>query len=149
MKGKQPKNSHLEKYKWKPGESGNPNGRPPLPDDVREVKKLTQSELEKVLNDCLLLTKEQLEKICNDSESTMLQLLVAGIIIKGVQNGDSARFEFLLNRLLGKMKDKIELTGPDGGPIQHLHSAEEIFALHRDAEASRALEIVNAKLKGK
>jgi hypothetical protein len=113
-----PKNTHLEEYKWKPGQTGNPNGRPPLPKDVKELKKLTQIELEKALNEMLYLNKEQLAQVNKDPESTMLQRLIASIITFGVNKGDHQRLSFLIERLVGKVKDTVELSGKDGGPIQ-------------------------------
>lgn len=97
---------------FKKGQSGNPSGRIKLPQEVKEAKKLNQVELERVLNDCLTLTPSQIKKIKDDPESTMIQLLVVSVITHAVNKGDHDRSSFLLDRLLGKMKDTVEISNP-------------------------------------
>lgn len=100
---KRKKNGTFEK-----GNKGGP-GRPELPKDLKEVRKLNQFELEFILNESLLMTPEQLKRVKDDPESTMLQLLVVSIITHGTNKGDQLRMGFLLDRLLGKMKENLHL----------------------------------------
>lgn len=95
---------------FKPGNPGGP-GRPPAPECIRELRKLNQVELKRVINEFLLLTKEQLTVVMKDPESTVLQLMIASIIMHGIKRGDNVRFNFLLDRLVGTMKTQIEISG--------------------------------------
>jgi len=97
-----------EDTQFKNGHPGGP-GRPRLPEDLKEVKKLNQFELEKSLNEMLTMTPEQLKRVKTDPESTMLQILIASIITHGANKGDPIRLNFLLDRLIGKMKENIHV----------------------------------------
>lgn len=111
--------------RFKPGNPGGP-GRPPLPDDVKELRKLNKAELEKTLNECLCYTPSQLKKIKDDPESTMLQLFVVSILTHGTNKGDHQRLGFLLDRLIGKVLDRIQVEDP----YAHM-TLEELKALEK------------------
>lgn len=95
---------------WKPGFCPNPLGRPKTPEDLKEIKKFTKQEIDRCLNDCLQLTADELRKIKEDPQSTMLQLFVISVIANGIKKGDHQRLSFLLDRLIGKSKEYIDIT---------------------------------------
>src|ERR1700678_3100474 len=83
---------------FKPGESGNPGGRP---------KKQVTAALERELNNL----------VPGDSEKrTWLQLIVQRGIKKAVK-GDMKAFAEIIDRLEGKAMQAHELSGPGGGAI--------------------------------
>lgn len=94
-------------------------GRPKVPDDVKEARKLNQVEFERVANKYLYLTRDELKEAAEDPDTTVIELLVSSIIVKAVEKGDQMRLEFLLNRLIGRVVDRIEVK-----PV-------EPFVLHR------------------
>lgn len=122
------------KTSFKPGQSGNPNGRPKIPIDVKESRQLTRIELDRQLNRLIAMSPEQLAEVRKDPKSTMLELLIVSVITHGINKGDQTRLNFLLERLssIGKVKETVEHLGPNGGPlqiqtaIQHL-SLEELY----------------------
>jgi len=79
--------------KFKPGVSGNPSGRPKIPEDIKEACKAASIEAIDIL---LTLMR---------SEDTN-----AGERIKAATT--------ILNRAWGTPAQSIELTGKDGGPIE-------------------------------
>jgi hypothetical protein len=83
--------------KFKPGESGNPNGRP---------KKLPQ--LDSLLADVLGEEKDGIEAA---------KAILMALRSKAVK-GDVKAAESLLDRAYGKPTQKTELSGPDGKAIQ-------------------------------
>ena len=85
--------------RWKPGESGNPNGRP---------KRKTLTEL----------LCAQLDEPCpHDKQGrTWGEVIVTATLTHGVK-GQSASLQEVWNRSDGKITT-LELSGPDGGPIQ-------------------------------
>lgn len=111
---------------FKKGQSGNPGGRPKTPEDVKELKKLNNIELERIINESLQLSRDQLKKIMADPESTMLQLVVASLLTQSVNKGDHMRLNFLLERLLGKVKENMSVTGSItiDRPLRELPTAE-------------------------
>lgn len=87
-------------------------GRPRLPDDVKAVKKLTTTEFQRILNQYLWLDEESLRAAMKDPSCTMLEKMVASVMVKGITLGDPARMEILVTRLIGKVTDKVEVKTP-------------------------------------
>ena len=76
---------HLNPHKWKPGQSGNPGGRP--------KKQSMQSALEKVLD---------------ASPELLAELIQTGL--EQAKKGDFRYWQEIFNRLDGKVINKVELT---------------------------------------
>jgi hypothetical protein len=110
---------------FKPGQSGNPNGRPKDPPDIKEAKKLTTHEMIRILNKFNHWTIAQLKEFCLNENNTVLEMMVARIMIKGIKDGTPTNLTFLFDRLIGKVKDQVEVSYPkptviktvDGGSI--------------------------------
>ena len=128
---KQPRNSqnradHLAPYKWKPGQSGHPSGRPKgkLPSDVmREM-----AEAAYVGSDAIRKLQQDMPE---PWKSKPVKDLTAYEIIGWIQirrsmqaAADTARRDFY-DRLEGKPKMRIE--GPDGGAIPVSINYNELF----------------------
>jgi hypothetical protein len=97
---------------FKPGQSGNPGGRPKLPEDIKKARKLNQVELERAVNHLLFCTRDELQAIVKNPETPMLEVMVASIMAQAATKGDQMRLEFVLARLIGKVKDQLEVTVP-------------------------------------
>jgi len=85
---------------WKPGQSGNPNGRP-------RKKPLTE-ELEKLLSEIDPKDKKK---------RTYAKRLVVAIADEVIKKGNVAAFTEIADRIEGKVAQKQEHTGADGGPV--------------------------------
>jgi hypothetical protein len=90
---------------------GNPGGgRPLLPTEIKEARKLNKYDVEMSLTNHLRMNREQIATVIKNPESNMLDILVASIIAKAVQTGDQQRLDFILNRTIGKVVDTIEVA---------------------------------------
>lgn len=101
----------VPKHAFKKGQSGNPSGRPKLPADILEGRKLNQIEVARILNRFSNYTLIQLKEILESPESTTLELAIGKIMAEGIKTGDQSRINFILDRMIGKVPDKIELSG--------------------------------------
>jgi hypothetical protein len=97
---------------FKPGQSGNPKGGPGLPKDLREARKLGQLELERAVNRLIYLSRSELRAVIENPDTPMFDITIASIIAQAAQKGDQQRLEFVLNRIIGRVKDQIEITQP-------------------------------------
>ncbi len=118
-----PKHSQFKK-----GQSGNPLGGKLADPEMRAIKRLTKQEIAEIGSLLLKRNIAGLQKIvanAKDPESkhSALKVWMATICIKGMQSGDAHKLDVLLNRLVGKVTENIQLTGADGGPIQSLTAA--------------------------
>jgi hypothetical protein len=84
----------LRAYCWKPGQSGNPGGRP---------KK-------RLVDECL-------EELLEAADSKEAKALAIKLLAKAL-TGDTKAAQLVAERTQGKPSQKVEVSGPDGGPMQ-------------------------------
>lgn len=102
---------------FKPGQSGNPSGRP-------KTKPLTDAY------------KKVLAKLVpGDKEGRTYADLIAEQTVKQAIKGNIRAAQEVTDRCEGKAMQGIELTGRDGTPVEYLHLTPE----ERDAEIARLL----------
>lgn len=92
-------------------EAGHNVGRPQLPGDIKGARQLNQIELERMLNDLIYKTPKELQHILDSNQSSALEGIVAKVIIEAGRTGDQFRLDFLLNRLVGKVTEKVQHSG--------------------------------------
>lgn len=107
-----PKGKKVGGRDFKPGQSGNPNGRPKLPTDVKEARKLNKSAIEILLNKYLYMPFQELKSTIESQTLSAADMFIATVIYKGITKGDHYRLDFLLNRLIGKVTEKMEVQMP-------------------------------------
>jgi hypothetical protein len=105
---------------YKKGETGNPGGRPALPEDIKVARKLGQIELERLVNRHLFSSIETLKGIAGDTATTGIEAMVANIVLQAVAKGDQQRLDFILNRIIGKVQDRVEVTTPKPFIVERL-----------------------------
>ncbi len=103
---------------FKPGQSGNPGGRKPLPEDIKQLKAERTEEFQRALYTYMGLTMDELkEKALSASQLTWLEL----ILIRAVErtnDSDWKAINDILDRAFGKAAQPMELSAPGGGPIE-------------------------------
>jgi hypothetical protein len=92
---------------WQPGQSGNPGGM--------SKNLLTKDKVKSTFSRMALKPMTEIEEIVklkNDKDRgrPALEVMVAAIIGKAVQQGDHMRLQFLLDRTIGKVKDEIDIS---------------------------------------
>ncbi len=94
----------------KKGECRNPGGRRKTPPDLLKARTINTFELERVVNKYLYSTEDELKEAEKHPETHMLDRMIISIMQKAVRAGDQGRLDFVLCRMLGKVKDKLEIT---------------------------------------
>lgn len=85
-------------------------GRPRLPPEIKEGRKLNQAELERVINKLVYLEKSELNHVIKEPSTPVIELIAAQILLKASEQGDHTRLDFILTRMLGRVKEKMELS---------------------------------------
>lgn len=93
-----------------PFEKGNKfgKGRPKVPEDLKIARKLNKVELDSILNGLIFLPRQDVVNICRRPDTPMIVKMLGRICLYAEKNGDQWRTTFILDRLIGKVPDKIE-----------------------------------------
>lgn len=82
---------------FKPGQSGNPSGKP------RQL--LTKDKVSSVLGRLAEYTIAHLEALIENPASPSLEVMIAALMVRAAKEGDPNRIEFVLQRSIGKVQD--------------------------------------------
>lgn len=113
--------------KWKKGQSGNPLGGKIQNVEKRAIRNLTEQEMIEIGSLVVKGSLAELKEIAKDPNASALKCMMAAVAVKTISKGDPYALDTLLNRLVGKPKERIEMTGQDGGPqvIVHLPAKDQ------------------------
>lgn len=87
-------------------------GRPKEPAELQFIKRMTKAELELLMNKLLALSKKELEQVKINGNG--IEMAMASIILNAVDRGDQWRLQFFIERLFGKVSDKLEIDDKSG-----------------------------------
>jgi hypothetical protein len=87
---------------YKPGQSGNPGGRPKLSPEWQAIRRLTKDELNRVVSKYAHMTIAQITEAIQNPKIQVIELCVARIFDQTLKTGDSTGLNMLLDRAVGK-----------------------------------------------
>ncbi len=97
--------------KFKPGESGNPNGRPRKIVSLLKDQGYKLSEINDTLMALLSMDMNELKEAFENPKATVLEKAVAGAIRKSIEKGSLYNIETIITRAMGKPKEQTEHSG--------------------------------------
>lgn len=112
--------------RWKPGESGNPKGRPKKPVLTMKVEGYKLAEINDTIQMMVGMTAPELLKVWENPKATILERTIASALRKSIEKGNLDSVETLLNRVYGKPKEKVDIT-TDGEKINEPRVQIEII----------------------
>ena len=90
---------------WRPGQSGNPVGRPvTLPPELRQARRENMAGLIKLVHLYVGLTSEKAKERLSGPDALQLEEMVQGQITRAAE-GDSRAFQFLIEIMCGKIPE--------------------------------------------
>ncbi len=92
------------KHRYQVGHPGGP-GRPKLPQEIRQATQYTKAMILEAMNKLLSVDKSELQAIMEEPTTPTLELIVGSIIVNAIKHGDPSRLNFLLDRIIGRVKD--------------------------------------------
>lgn len=96
---------------FKKGNPGGP-GRPRIPDELKRIKPMSNDAVKRKFTAYLELPFDELQKLADNDKIPALDKWTARLILLGAKDGDDKRLGFLLDRLIGKVTDKVEIETP-------------------------------------
>lgn len=111
------------KYQFKPGQTGNPKGRPKLPKAIKEARAMNRHVLAELLSKYTHYSLKELEAVAKNPHTPSFDLIVISAIKFAIQKGDAKSRDFLIERMIGRVKYEVDMVGQLGieGQIQHKH----------------------------
>lgn len=107
-------------------------GRPRKEEDVRRAAKITRTEAEALLTKFMQMEITELEAVLKDKKRKVIEHIIGRVALMAIKNGDHSRLDFVLNRLIGKVSDKVEhsvkprvVHNLDGGAAKFLAEGDE------------------------
>lgn len=101
--------SHIKKYQYKKGQSGNPRG--PIANPVtKALKKLTIESFREAIELALSSNLAALRDLARHPETPAVQVGIAVAFLKAIEKGDWSIMEAITARIVGKIPDKLEVT---------------------------------------
>jgi len=103
---------------FKPGQSGNPAGRPKNRfAHIKELYELSSTDIDDLIKYALSLNVNELKTIINDPNTPAVQVAVFRAIVDGSKQGNLYNIYQLLDRVFGAVKQPVEVTGGLGVSI--------------------------------
>lgn len=94
-----------------PGRTGNPNGRPKLPPEVKAIRYCSKETVAKLYWDVVNMNRQEVERRLADPTLSLFERNVLAAIVKDISKGVITTIEKLMERVLGKPKEVIHLDG--------------------------------------
>lgn len=117
VKKKPPKGVVPDNFKdtvFKPGQCGNPNGRPrKWVSALAKTHGYKKSEVLQCITALLSMTLYELKQVQDNDMSTALECVIAKALTNGQVSGDLYKMEVLLTRAFGAPKQVIEIEEED------------------------------------
>ena len=105
---------------FKKGENNNPKGRPRIPDEILFARSLNKSFVEVKITELLRKSVKELEQLLKDKDKESIDHFIGRIILIGIVKGDPTRLNFLFDRVIGRVTEKIDVKVPKPFLIESL-----------------------------
>jgi hypothetical protein len=100
----------VKPYQFKPGQSGNPSGRPKMDPKARVLKELTLQSYQKCIEAVCTGNIAALAAMADDPEVSALQAGIASSLARAIREGDYETVEKITQRIIGKIPDEINVN---------------------------------------
>lgn len=100
----------MKAVQWKKGQTGNPNGRPPISPAQRALKNLTVETYREVIELVLTGNVADLKAMAENPNTPAIQVGVAVSFMKAIKSGDYAIIERIAERIVGKIPDVVHVN---------------------------------------
>ena len=120
---------------FQPGNKANPIGARAHSAATKALRQATVANLEEVAEIILSSNVAGLKDIALDPNSTVLKVWVAKAAARGISRGELGPLEMILNRVLGRPKESVNLN-----VTNHSRIVDLVAQAEADADAIAALE---------
>lgn len=120
--------------RFKPGQSGNPNGRPRIPDGLRDALALNKNILSRLINKYAQMTPAELKEVIKAGTAPSLEIIIASNLLKSATSGDGTGIGWMFDRSIGKVKDQLEVSAPRPYIIERSDGSQTVLGVTIDED---------------
>lgn len=102
-------------------------GRPPMPEALKAARRLNKTEFEEIINKYLWAPLSDLEKAKDDKTLPTIESWMVAIMVKGRTTGEWSGYEWIAQRLLGKVKEQVEVTQVRPFIVRHTDGTQTVL----------------------
>lgn len=118
--------------KFPKGTSGNPEGGRKSNKGLVKLRKATREDIEAIGYLLRNKTPTEIMEMLKKGDQSLLTSIPLSVAIQAFRKGDAGAMEKLFNEIVGKAKERIEISGVDGGPIRFQDMSEEDLAAEEE-----------------
>lgn len=97
-----------------------------LPPELKDARLENANKVESILYKYMGANVESLQLAMKDPATPSIELIVIKIITEAIRTGDNQRLEFLLQRTIGKITDKLDIRAAVATTSLHQQIIDEI-----------------------
>ncbi len=118
-----------KEFQFKPGQSGNPGGKP--------KGLLTAADVSALIGVLSVLTVEELKIRRDDPKGRTHERIIAGEIVAALEKQDYSRLEMLFSRGVGKVKDSVDVNNFKHDAALAAEPKENVITLLRQMRGAK------------
>jgi hypothetical protein len=85
---------------------------------IKAIRRLTVDQVAEIASSLVMGGLSELKAIATDPEATVLQIWFSRVAGKGISAGDMRALDAVLDRIIGKPKTQVVLSGDAEAPVQ-------------------------------
>jgi hypothetical protein len=94
------------------------------------LKKLTVEEIEVMVSTLLYATEDEVEDVKADPNASVFQKIVCAILEKTKETGSMGHLDLLLNRVVGKVKEKFDVEIVKPSILERRDGSQIVFHIN-------------------
>lgn len=102
-------------------------GRLPLPPEVKAARRLNKTEFERITNRYVWSTEAELLDAKANPETPAIERVLISILLEAIEKGDHSKAEWIAQRLIGKVKDEVEVSTPKPFIVERLDGSQMVL----------------------
>lgn len=96
-----------KEHQWKPGQSGNPGG---VTKERARLKTVSERSIADAITTVLTSTTDEINEMLDDPSTPVGEIIILRACLNAAEGGEYTRFDEILQRVIGKVGNKIDLT---------------------------------------
>ena len=124
---------------WKKGQSGNPKGRPKLPDEIKEARRISVEKIIEMFSKYLLMTEAEFKKV-DRTNLTLLEVWFLKNIDTAMQECNHTVFDKILDRIIGRSFMGVKIELPSIGAVTPEQRLSEILKTLQNPEKTQDIK---------